>query len=114
MTIPHTSIYEPLTVTIDGATYAVKRLNRQRFRELAKLQEKAATATQEEMIDIGYDEIALLIDAPKDVVDGLDVSQIRSITRWLTQALFGAGAPAKAAEDTEKNGRRPGDETPQG
>lgn len=114
MTIPFTTIYKPLTVQIEGKDYPVRRLNRHRCGELMSFQEKLTDAAQKGTFDILYDEVALLVDAPREVIDELDLTQVRDITRWLIEALFGGPEQGKAAEDPEKNGPRPGDETPQG
>ncbi len=110
MTKPFISVYEPVEISIDGATYPLKRRNRTVMRQLAAIQKRAAeSADDEEKINVGYEQAALLIDAPQDVIDNLDSNQLRAILHWIS-----AGLSDKPGQDDEKNVTRPGDEAPAG
>jgi hypothetical protein len=103
------SIYEPVTIELDGVKYPIKKLNRARFREFIELQKQADAAPPEERVDYGYRQIAVFVNAPGEITDDLDFKQVLKLTAWLIGYISSSG---EKEEDPEKNGPRPGDETP--
>lgn len=107
MSSPFVSIYEPVKITIDGQEYPLRKRTRAVMRQLAQLQSKLqGEASAEDLIDFAYEQIALLVDAPVEVIDGLDEGEVKRLSKWLSTA--GRGEPG----DAGKNPVRPGDETP--
>jgi hypothetical protein len=94
------SLYPPITFDVDGQTYAVKKLNRKSFvflKDIEKrLNEGDATAV--------YDEIIELTNMPADLVNEMDVEDLRAVARYITDETKERGKP-----DEEKNEPKPGD-----
>lgn len=103
------SIYEPVTIDLDGTKYPIKKLNRARFREFIEIQRQADAAPPEERVDFGYRQIQVFVDAPPEIIDGLDLKQVSMLTKWIVQYI--AGDADEKDQDPEKNGPRPGGET---
>jgi hypothetical protein len=84
--------------------------NRTVMRQLTQLQEKYDKVPDTEKIDVGYEQIGLLVDAPAEVIDGLDARQVSALSRWIGALISGKAMPEDG--DTGKNLERPGGETP--
>ena len=110
MSKPFVSIYEPDEVELDGKRYPLRKRNRAVMRQLTQLQEKYEKVPDTEKIDVGYEQIGLLVDAPAEVIDGLDARQVSALSRWLGSIISGKAAADDG--DAGKNPERPGDETP--
>lgn len=105
------SVYEPAEIEIDGILYKVRRRNRTVMRQLSQIEEKLLKddVTNATTIELSYEQVGLLVDAPQDVIDGLDQRQVNEITRWVVSAATGKAEPD---EGEEKNAAKPGDGTP--
>jgi hypothetical protein len=110
MTQPFVSVYEPAEIEIEGTRYKLRRRSRSVMRQLSQIEAKLmATTANEERVELGYEQAGLLIDAPQDVIDALDMRQINEITRWVVAAATGKVEPD---EGDEKNALKPGGEAP--
>jgi hypothetical protein len=106
---PIVSVYEPVVVMIDGQEFQVRKRSRAVLRQLAQLQAKLdAAASDEAKIDYGYEQLGLLIDAPQEVIDGLDAGQVARLSSMISDLM----AEKSKAGDAGKNPARPGDEKP--
>jgi len=110
MTQPFVSVYEPAEVEIEGTRYKLRRRTRSVMRQLSQIEAKLkVTTANEERVELGYEQAGLLVDAPQDVIDALDMRQINEITRWVISVAAGKD---ESGEGEEKNATRPGDEAP--
>lgn len=109
---PFVSIYEPLSVKIDGQDYQVRRLNRGAIKKLIEIQKREVASSPEEKIDICYEIGALCIDAPQDVIDNLDRKEILRLVSWINEFMGEEAKAGAAGEGEGKNPTRPGDEAP--
>jgi hypothetical protein len=80
------SLYPQLEVEIEGLVYKLKPLNRAVFENVAAMQ-KAAEAGDPGAVGIAYDQIALFIDAPKEVIDAMDYRVIREVLSYITETI---------------------------
>ncbi len=92
-----TSIYEPITVVIDGAEYKARKRTRAVMHQLDELDGKGGAAS-----DYPFEVVKLLVDAPAEAIDGLDIVQASR----LVSELMRSGRPT--AEETGKNPESPG------
>lgn len=108
MTESFVSVYEPIQIQIDGQSYPLRKRTREVMRKLYALQESLDKAdTDIARLEFGYDQLALLIDAPQEIIDGLDARQVGMMSKWLGHIIAGKAAPG---EQDGKNPERPGDE----
>ena len=109
------SLYQPVEVEIDGQKFKLRRLNRSMFQTLAEFAKKEEAAKNDAFatIDVVYEELKAFVDAPPEVLDNLDQQQVLELKKIIDQVVFKKQAPGAAspAEDPEKNGPKPGEET---
>ena len=103
------SIYQPAEVEIGGQKYPLKKRNRTMFRAIAEYEKKLKDASDFEKIEVLYDELRALIDAPAEVLDALDQDELVELKTILEAEVFKSRAPA-IVDDPEKNGPKPGEE----
>jgi hypothetical protein len=96
------SLFPQYDIDIDGQIFHLKAIHRGVFETLADITRKALAG------DIGavpglYDQVALMIDAPKEYIDGLDYRLIRQIIKFVNEKII----QVEESEET-KNGSGPG------
>jgi len=105
------TLYKPVEVTLEGQVFKLRKLNRALFRKLAEFEKMERAAKDNfETVEVVYEEMKAFIDAPADVIDDLDDRQLMELKDIIDQVVFKKKAPG-AAEDPEKNGPKPGEET---
>jgi hypothetical protein len=101
-----TALLPPLFIEIGGTRYPVKKITRPLWRKIKELEDRRK---QGDVLAL-YEQIELVIDAPAETIDGLDVYEVRKINDFITDALF---KPLKNLPDEEKKEPAPGPTTPQ-
>lgn len=106
------SIYNPVEIEIEGQKYKLKKLNRTAYRQVGELEKRLrATEDEFERVDIVFEQAGLMIDAPPEVLNDMDVNQLTELVTLIGKIRNGgteADAPPEAVE--EKNSPSPGGE----
>ena len=89
MTKPFVSVCKPLEIELDGVKYPLRKLNRLCFREVLAFQKRISEASNTEKIDLIYDHIASIVDAPADIIDNIDARQMSAVIKQLTSLISG-------------------------
>jgi hypothetical protein len=100
-----TSVLPPIFVEIAGNRYPIKKITRPMWRAIKLLEDRRKAGD----ILALYEQIELVVEAPEEVVDGLDVYEVRKINDFITDVLF---RPLKNIPDEEKKEPVPGPTTP--
>jgi len=96
------SLFSQIQIEIDDKPYNLKPINRVALEKLAELTERART-NDLTYISAFYDEVALIVDAPKEFIDALPVQTILELVNYISEILV------KKAESAEvKNAPTPG------
>jgi len=102
--IINTSLYPQYEVEINGAVFKVRAVNRAVFELLESLTKKAIDGDPSALAQL-YDQVALVIDAPTDLIDSLDYRVIRDVMRFVNMKMIRA-----EEQGEEKNEPKPGEE----
>lgn len=92
------SLFPQYEFEIDGKSFKLKALNRAVFDLLADIQKMANAQDINAMAKI-YDQLALIIDAPKEFIDSLDYRMVRDIMTFVNEKIIAreVGAEEKNA-----------------
>lgn len=99
------SLYPQLEVELGDQVYKVRPINRATFEGMAAAIEKTKGGGPE-AVGIVYDQAAILIDAPKELIDSLDY-------RILTDILKGIRTQVESPGEEQKNASEAGPEPSQ-
>lgn len=106
------TLYKPIEVELEGQKFTLRKLNRALFRRLAEFEKmERAAKDQFETIEVVYEEMKAFVDAPAEVIDDLDDRQLMELKDVIDQVVFKKKKVEDKAEDAEKNGPKPGEET---
>ena len=100
------SLYPQYEVEILGQTFQIRAVNRAVFEILSDMARKA-NAGDPSAISGLYDQVAHVIEAPKEFINGLDFRMIRDMVKFINEKLIRG-----AVEEEQKNGSGSGGETP--
>lgn len=96
------SLYPQYEVEIDGQTFRLKPVNRAVFEVLSGITKKALAGDIDAVPGL-YDQVALLVDAPKEFIDALDYRVIRQVVNFVNTKII----QAEESEE-QKNASGPG------
>jgi len=107
------SLYQPAEIEIGGQKYKFKPLNKSRFRQLREYEKKIGEITDGfERMELMYEQVYLAVDAPHEILDELDVSQLNELISIIGKVVAQEKSVVETPGETEeKNGPRPGDVT---
>lgn len=91
------TVYEPITVEIDGQTYTLKRITRKEIKQIEALDREVSLGH----LDAIYGRLEVLF-GEQDAFAGLSLAEVSRIIRFVVEAIA-------APETDEKNGPKPGD-----
>jgi hypothetical protein len=106
-------LYQPAEIDIGGQKYKFKSLNKPRFRKLREYEKKIEeTADGFERMELMYEQVYSAVDAPHEILDELDVSQLNELISIIGKVAAERKPSVETPEETEeKNGLKPGDVT---
>lgn len=97
-----TSLFPPIEIEIDDKKFSLKPINRHALELLEEITSKAKK-NDLSFVSAFYDELALVLDAPKEYIDSLSVQTVFELTRYISEVLM------KGGEEIEiKNAPTPG------
>jgi|WetSurSiteA1Bulk_404760.scaffolds.fasta_scaffold00047_46 hypothetical protein len=97
------SLFPQYDIEIDGQSFKLKAVNRAVFDLLADIQRMANAQDANAMGKI-YDQLALIIEAPKEFLDSLDYRLVRQIMSFINDKVI-----AREHSGEEKNGSELGE-----
>jgi hypothetical protein len=92
------SLYPQYEVEILGQTFKIRAVNRAVFEILSDMARKANAGDPSAIAGL-YDQVGVVIDAPKEFLDGLDFRLIRDVVKFINDKLIRG-----AVEEEQKNG----------
>jgi hypothetical protein len=100
------SLYPQYEVEILGQTFAIRAVNRVVFEILSDMAKKANAGDPSAIAGL-YDQVAQVIDAPLEFINGLDFRLIRDVVKFINDKLIRG-----AIEEEQKNGSGSGGAPP--
>jgi len=96
------TLQRPITFKVDGETYNVVRLNRSTWESAQGLEAEIRAGNFGAL----YDQVVMMTNVPKELVDAMDIMDLRDLVEHISDRIRGKGEPEAA-----KNGLETG-ETP--
>jgi hypothetical protein len=91
------SLYPKYEVEILGQIFQIRAVNRAVFEILSEMARKANAGDPSAIAGL-YDQVGLVVDAPKEFLDALDFRLIRDVVKFINEKLVRG-----AVEEEQKN-----------